>query len=95
MMLCLYLFSLIISTTAIPGDNDDTFSGSGSLAAVPESPPQNITATIINSASVMLSWLPPLIPNGIITSYNVSYMATNNIRFGINTQTHNMYSVVY
>lgn len=43
---------------------------------VPASPPINLVADMIGSRFVIFSWQPPAIPNGIITSYTVTYNLT-------------------
>lgn len=56
-----------------------TSSGTGMVASdniktvedIPGSAPANITYTNISSTSVNISWLEPLIPNGLITKYVV------------------------
>ena len=40
----------------------------------PETPPVNCEAIPIGSTTIMIMWSPPVIPNGIITNYNVSYV---------------------
>ena len=40
----------------------------------PETPPVNCSATAMNSTAIMITWSPPVMPNGIITDYNVSYV---------------------
>lgn len=44
------------------------------LHLAPETPPLNCEATAINSTAIMITWSPPVMPNGIITDYNVSYV---------------------
>lgn len=39
--------------------------------AVPEDSPTNIKVIGNNPSSVTISWIPPSIPNGIITNYNL------------------------
>ena len=46
------------------------------IFAVPASPPINLIADMIGSRFVILSWLPPAIPNGVITSYTITYNLT-------------------
>ena len=41
------------------------------LSYTAPSAPLNVTALAINPTSVMVTWQPPLIPNGIIRSYQV------------------------
>lgn len=41
--------------------------------AAPASPPRELTVTNEEPGSVALSWLPPKLPNGVISSYIVSY----------------------
>jgi len=36
--------------------------------------PQNCSVTSVSSTSVMITWSPPVMPNGIITDYSVSYV---------------------
>ncbi|XP_065904076.1 cell adhesion molecule DSCAM-like [Dysidea avara] len=40
----------------------------------PETPPVDCSATAVSSTSIRITWSPPVIPNGIITDYNVSYV---------------------
>ena len=42
-------------------------------SAVPETPPRNCSAVVVNSTAISLSWIVPLVPNGPIVNYNVSY----------------------
>ena len=42
-------------------------------SAVPETPPRNCSAVAVNSTTISLSWILPLVPNGPIVNYNVSY----------------------
>ena len=44
------------------------------IALGPETPPVDCEATAIDSTAIMITWSPPVIPNGIITNYNVSYV---------------------
>ena len=41
--------------------------------AVPETPPRNCSAVAVNSTSISLSWILPLVPNGLIVNYSVTY----------------------
>ena len=43
-------------------------------AVGPETAPVNCSATAINSTAIMITWSPPVMPNGIITNYNISYV---------------------
>ena len=43
---------------------------------VPASAPINLVADTIGSRFVILSWLLPAIPNGVITSYTITYNLT-------------------
>ena len=45
-----------------------------SIVLGPETPPMNCEANVINSTAITLTWSPPVMPNGIITNYNVSYV---------------------
>ena len=40
----------------------------------PDTPPVNCAAAAISSTAVMITWSPPVMANGIITDYNVSYV---------------------
>ena len=42
--------------------------------AGPETPPVNCEATAIDSTTIMVTWSPPVMPNGIIINYTVSYV---------------------
>ena len=46
------------------------------LIPVPASAPLNLVADMIGSRFVILSWLPPAVPNGVITSYTITYNLT-------------------
>ena len=37
------------------------------------SAPLNVTAYNVSSTSIMVTWMPPMTPNGIIRSYRVQY----------------------
>ena len=41
--------------------------------AVPETPSRNCSGSAVNSTVIFLSWVLPLVPNGLIESYSVSY----------------------
>ena len=45
----------------------------------PETAPVNCSATAINSTAIMITWSPPVMPNGIITDYNVSYVPGHSL----------------
>ena len=42
------------------------------------SPPQNVTARNLSSTSIEVEWSPPDTPQGIITSYSVTYYITSD-----------------
>ncbi len=44
------------------------------LSIVPQDPPINIQASVRSSTSVYLTYSPPLVPYGFITSYSISVM---------------------
>jgi netrin-G3 ligand len=52
---------------------------------VPTSPPINLVADMIGSRFVILSWQPPAIPNGVITSYTVTYNQTGETSLVVQT----------
>ena len=39
----------------------------------PGDSPSNFRATVVNSTTVSLTWSEPLLPNGVITSYTITY----------------------
>ena len=45
----------------------------------PGTAPVNCSATAINSTAIMITWSPPVMPNGIITDYNVSYVPGHSL----------------
>ena len=45
----------------------------------PENAPVNCSATAINSTAIMITWSLPVMPNGIITDYNVSYVPDHSL----------------
>ncbi|XP_030578221.1 immunoglobulin superfamily DCC subclass member 4 [Archocentrus centrarchus] len=52
------------------------FSGTveeSTLADRPSTPPEELQLTVLDSSSVLVSWHPPLEPNGIIISYKILY----------------------
>lgn len=46
---------------------------------VPGSSPRNCLASAYNSTALMLTWLPPLVTNGIITTYRVAYVPLRSL----------------
>jgi len=50
---------------------------------VPGSAPHSLTVLTIQSAFVILSWMEPTIPNGIITQYEVQYKRSSDSLFTI------------
>uniref|UniRef100_A0A3Q0SHC1 Immunoglobulin superfamily DCC subclass member 4 n=1 Tax=Amphilophus citrinellus TaxID=61819 RepID=A0A3Q0SHC1_AMPCI len=44
-----------------------------STLADPSTPPEELQLTVLDSSSVLVSWHPPLEPNGIIISYKILY----------------------
>ena len=53
----------------------------------PGSSPTNLNIIIINSSALLLSWLQPLIPNGIITKYTINCIGENNKNHTVVTNT--------
>ncbi len=47
------------------------------LHSAPGGPPTSVTATSINSTAILLTWLSPDRPNGIVTSYTIVYNITH------------------
>ena len=43
------------------------------VVIVPEDAPRNITTEAVSSTKVIVEWLPPTIPNGMIMSYLIRY----------------------
>lgn len=56
------------------------------LITVAPSKPENLQATVKSSTSILLSWKPPLNPNGKITKYTVKY-GVNQQRLSNSVQT--------
>ena len=54
---------------------------------VPESTPLNLKISFINSTTLLLSWLQPLIPNGIIIKYTINCIGENNKNHSVVTST--------
>eukprot|EP00117_Sycon_ciliatum_P027988 scpid90927/ scgid3699/ Ephrin type-A receptor 5; Brain-specific kinase; EPH homology kinase 1; EPH-like kinase 7 len=46
----------------------------------PPGPVSNLTVTAVSNSSLLLTWLSPAEPNGIITQYGVSYLLGGSIR---------------
>ena len=46
------------------------------LHTVPGDAPQTFYVTVLNSTSILLAWSQPSIPNGIITSFTITYNLT-------------------
>ena len=42
------------------------------------SPPRSLMTVNVTDATVTLSWLPPSMPNGVITQYRVRFLRTDN-----------------
>ncbi|XP_013931748.1 PREDICTED: phosphatidylinositol phosphatase PTPRQ [Thamnophis sirtalis] len=60
--------STTVGESALSGDNDIFIR---TLEDEPSSPPQNVEALDVTASEVKLRWLPPEIPNGIITHYEI------------------------
>lgn len=60
---------------------------------VPASPPINLVADMIGSRFVILSWLPPAVPNGVITSYTVTYNLTGESSTSLLFQAGEQYTI--
>ena len=60
--------------------------------AVPDSAPGNVTASALNSTSIMVRWevLPPADRNGIITVYEVMYQPMETFGDAIGTEMRNV-----
>ena len=54
---------------------------------VPGSPPTDLTFVFFNSSTLLLSWLQPLIPNGIIIKYTINCIGENNKNHTVVTST--------
>ena len=46
------------------------------LFAAPETSPVDIQPVVVDSTFILLQWSPPLVPNGRIVSYTISYNST-------------------
>ena len=53
----------------------------------PGSPPLNLSINAFNSSMLLLSWSPPLIPNGIIIKYTINCIGENNKNHTVVTST--------
>ena len=42
----------------------------------PGDPPARLAATVTSATSIYLTWSDPLLPNGVLVSYNISYNLT-------------------
>ena len=42
----------------------------------PGDPPANFVATVMSATSIHLTWSEPLLPNGVLVSYNITYNLT-------------------
>lgn len=47
------------------------------VCLAPSDIPNNVTVTAADLQSVLIQWIPPLIPNGIINHYNIYINYTN------------------
>jgi len=46
---------------------------------VAPNPPENVTATVVNSTTIQIDWIVPAITNGIIRYYTVVYRLNNSM----------------
>ena len=46
------------------------------LTPEPGDPPARLAATVTSATSVYLTWSEPLLPNGVLVSYNITYNLT-------------------
>ncbi|CAI8013798.1 Receptor-type tyrosine-protein phosphatase delta [Geodia barretti] len=77
-MLPLSLLSLLSCLALLGSAADDLGSGSGSgSAAAPSSPPRNLEVSMVTATTALVSWDPPLSPNGVVVSYNISYQPSD------------------
>lgn len=49
------------------------------IAIVPATPPSNFVSVVINSTTILLTWSPPQVPNGIIISYQINYSMSGQL----------------
>ena len=61
------------------------------IFSAPASPPDNITAMIVSSTEIMVTWdiVPPIDQNGVITMYKVRYEPLETFSGQIQAQTAN------
>ena len=61
------------------------------LSPEPSNPPQNVTATVISSNGIIVSWeeVPAINQNGEITTYEIEYMLLEIFGEEISTNTSN------
>ena len=79
-MLPLSLLSLLSCLALLGSAAADLGSGSGSgsgSAAAPSSPPRNLEVSMVTATTALVSWDPPLSPNGVVVSYNISYQPSD------------------
>ena len=48
-------------------------SGDSGGSTAPDSAPQDIQVASVTATNATVSWTPPLMPNGVIISYTISY----------------------
>ena len=46
---------------------------------MPATPPSNFVPLVINATAILLTWLPPQVPNGVIISYQVNYSMSGQL----------------
>ena len=61
------------------------------LSSEPSDPPQNVTATVVSSTEIMVSWeeVPAINQNGEITTYKIQYVPLETFEGQISTDTVN------
>ena len=57
----------------------ETSSNNGPIYIGPATPPSNFSGLTLNSTSIILTWGPPVQPNGIVTEYHLQCSAGNKI----------------
>ncbi|XP_063598052.1 receptor-type tyrosine-protein phosphatase delta-like isoform X2 [Penaeus indicus] len=60
--------------------------------AVPEAP-TNLTADATTPESILVSWAPPEVPNGVITGYNISWACINNDKSAMGNASYTVYNI--